>query len=595
MDFFRKRRGVVILRTWVIYGIILGIVAGVGAILLYESIKLSTHLFLGEIVGYIPPCPLSEGSVNPSLPSNRLLIPVATTLGGLISGLLVYKLAPETEGHGTDAAIDAFHNGRAVRKRVPIIKMIASAITIGSGGSAGREGPMAQIASGIGSFLGERFKLNRHQRRILMAVGVGAGIGSIFKAPFGGALFGAEVLYKRDFEVEVIVPAIIASVIGYVIFGAWTGYEPVFGMVGLQHEFVKPINLLFYAILGVVCGLGGILYVKTFYATKSLFSTMKIPNYLKPAIGGLGVGLLGMAFPHVLGVGYGWLQLAMTERLALLPLYVIIALAIAKIFATALSIGSGGSGGVFAPGLFVGGMLGLALWKVFKMMFPDVFTCSMAAFVIVGMMALFGGVAKAPISVIIMVTEMTSSYLLLVPSMLATTISYLVTRENTIYESQVEDRASSPAHYPEYHIPVLRGIYVREAMSRDVVTIKPYDSIEDAMKLMGQKRVKGVLVVDESGDLCGIVTLEDVLKIPPSERSNQPVESIMSEDLITAFEDETLHDAFEKMVHHGISHLPVVDADNPKKVVGMLTINDIMRAYDEAMALVVGVSPQESE
>lgn len=264
------------LRKWLLIATAIGVVAGVGAIAFYEAIHWSTYLFLQLGVGYTPPAPLGEGKLVVTGISRRWMIPVVTTLGGLLSGLIVFRFAPEAEGHGTDAAIEAFHyKDGIIRARVPLIKVIASAITIGSGGSAGREGPTAQIAAGFGSLMGQLLRLNTDDRRIALATGIGAGIGAIFKAPLGGALLSTEILYLEGFEIQALVPSFIASLIGYTIFASYAGYTPVFGWMSQQVSF-HPITLLYYSLLGVLGGLIGILYVRTFYATRNYFRELNM-------------------------------------------------------------------------------------------------------------------------------------------------------------------------------------------------------------------------------------------------------------------------------------------------------------------------------
>ena len=231
-------------QRWLFIGALIGVVAGLGAILFASAISFATHLFLGNIAGFNPPGPMGEGRTVITPIAHLWLIPVATTLGGLLTGLIVFTLAPEAEGHGTDAAIEAFHQraGR-IRGRIPIIKLVASAITIGSGGSAGREGPTAQISAGFGSWLADLLKLDDSDRRIAVAAGIGSGIGAIFKAPFGGALLSAEILYKRDFESDALFPSFVASAIGFTVYGAWAGWTPVFGTGG-HFRFTNPVSLL---------------------------------------------------------------------------------------------------------------------------------------------------------------------------------------------------------------------------------------------------------------------------------------------------------------------------------------------------------------
>jgi CIC family chloride channel protein len=567
------------LQKWVPIAVLIGVVSGLGALFFYYAINLFTSVLLNHIAGYIPPAPAGEGIAIASGPSRLYLIPLVTTLGGLLSGIIVYGFAREAEGHGTDAALDAFHNKKGeIRSRVPIVKLVSSAVTIGSGGSAGREGPTAQISAGFGSFLGNVLHLNAHDRRIAVAVGIGAGIGSIFKAPFGGALLAAEIIYIRDFEYEALVPAFIASTIGYSIFGAIRGWNPIFGST-TQYIFHEPSSLILYTIIGVACGLVGIAYVRSFYGTRDAFKRFRVPNFIKPAIGGLAVGLIGMGIPKVLGMGYGWLQIAIDGGFASLSLGLILIFIVSKIFATSFSIGSGGSGGVFAPALVIGGMVGYAVWSIFGSILPG-FQLSPAPFVIVGMMSFFGGVGKVPIAVILMVSEMTGTYTLLVPSMIATTIAYVITGKNTIYEKQVESRADSPAHRGEYSVPLLQRLTVKDAMSKKVITVTPDYRLSKVADTMAKNKIKGIPVVDRNKDLIGIITFTDILQVHPEQRAKRTAGAVMTKELITIDANENLYVAFGKMTSNQIGRLLVVDPTNCKKLIGIITREDISRVYD---------------
>ncbi len=567
-------------RKWMILGVLIGIVAGVGAIVFFESIALMTRLFLGGIVDYSAPAPAGEAATIASDPGRRWLIPVVTTIGGLIAGLIVFTLAPEAEGHGTDAAIDAFHHkGGKIRSRIPPIKLIASAITIGSGGSAGREGPTAQIAAGFGSWLGDALQLSPQDRRIALAVGMGAGIGAIFKAPLGGAVLSAEILYLRDFELEAIVPGFIASVIGYAIFGAWSGWTPVFGDAG-GLRFTHPESLVWYAVLGLAAGAVGVLYAKFFYATRDAFHHLGIPPHLKPALGGLGVGLMGLAFPQVLAMGYGWVQFSINGNTAELATGTMLALIFLKILATSLTIGSGGSGGVFAPGLFIGGMLGGAMWGLLHS-HVGWLPSTPAPFVIVGMVALFGGVAKAPIAVVLMVAEMTGEFSMIVPAMIAVSIAYLVTGDIGIYENQVPTRADSPAHRAEYLVPLITSVRVRDAMRRGVLTAAPGDSIADIEQQMEERHVRSVPVL-EHDRLVAMFTATDALRA--HRLGGTLVSDAMTRAVLVAYPDESLHDALIRMSHANISRLPVVERDHADRVIGVIAIRDVAGAMDREVA-----------
>ncbi len=567
------------LRKWIPIAILIGVVSGIGAIIFDAAIQYFNTLLLGNIVGYNAPTPIGEGGLlTPILSFNPFLLPLITGLGGLISGILVFGLAPEAEGHGTDSAIDAFHNKKGnIRSRIPIVKLVASAITLGSGGSAGREGPTAQMAAGFGSLLGKIMHLSFRDRRIALAVGIGAGIGAIFKAPFGGAILAAEILYMGDFEVDALFPAFIASTIGYSIFGFVSGWTPIFGALNLGY-FQDPVTLPFYGILGVACGLIGIAYVKSFYGIKDLFSRLQVPRFAKPAIGGFAVGLIGVFFPQILGVGYGWLQLVINGNFTLVPILILPIIIVLKIVATSLTVGSGGSGGVFGPALVIGGMLGAIIWAIMNSLIPN-FQPSVAVFVIVGMMAFFGGVGKVPVAVILMASEMTGTYTLLVPSMIATAIAYIVSGKHTIYKSQLPTRADSPAHRSEYSIPILQKLFVKDAMTNHVLTARPDMLVSEAAEVMQKEGIRGLPVTNSQNELIGIITLTDILQIHPDLRNKKGVALAMTKNPVVTYPNENLSAVLETLTGNQIGRLPVVNSTNKKQLMGIVTRQDVWRVY----------------
>ncbi|MDR7414988.1 MAG: chloride channel protein [Armatimonadota bacterium] len=506
------------LAKWIVLGSLIGVVAGLGAVALSAGIRGVTELFLGRWVGYLPPAPVGEGRTD-FLPMARpWLLPLVTGLGGLLSGILVFRLAPEAEGHGTDAAIDAIHHrGARIRARIPLVKLVASAITIGSGGSGGREGPTAQISAGFGSLLGRWLKLSPQDRRIAVVAGIGAGVGAIFRAPLGGAVMGAEVLYTHDLEVEALLPSLISAIVGYTVYGVITGFEPLFGphlRVGLG----SPLELPYYALLGLLCGAVGVLYARTFYAVADGFRKLRIPAMLKPALGGVAVGLLGLVAPAALHTGYGWVQEAMDRGLVSVPLRLVLLLPFAKILATALSIGSGGSGGVFGPGIVVGGLVGVALWRLLHGALPHV-PASPAPFVIAGMMALFGGIAHAPLAVMLMVAEMTGNLSLLAPAMIAVAVATALVGDGTIYRSQLLDRSHAPLHRVRLAFPLLASLRVQDAMQPNAhggtstdVAVRPDQPLDEALaQLLEAEQVQAPVVDD--GRVVGVLHARDVLRV----------------------------------------------------------------------------------
>jgi CIC family chloride channel protein len=564
-------------QRWGILSTIVGVVGGLVAILFYSGLYYSTYYILGGIGGYYPVTPAGDVDLLTAPPSHpsRILLIILPALGGLLAGYIVYRFAPEAEGHGTDSVIESYHNKRGIiRDRVPFIKAITTMITIGSGGSAGREGPIAHISAGFGSILSNKLKLNDRDRRMLVICGMAAGIGCIFKAPLGGAIFAIEVLYRQGSESEGIVPAFISSTIAYSIFCTVFNWDPLFSMP--DYQFTHPIGLFFYALLGVACAAIGILYIHMFYGLRNRFSKLAIPRHIKPAIGGLMLGIMAFFIPESLGVGYGLIQQAIDQDLALTAGLMLL-LIFAKIMATSFTISSGGSGGVFGPTLVIGAMLGGFLGLTFHTLFPTIIT-EYATFVLVGMAALLACVAKTPLAAIIMVSELTGNYHLLPPLMLASTLAFVISGKWTIYEKQVQTRMDSPAHRREMTIDVLELIQVKDAMSKDIITVDPATQVPTVLNLVHKYGHVGYPVLDNI-KLVGVVTFEDAEKVPFDERENIRVEDIMTTSVIVTYEDESLEDALKKLLDNGIGRLPVVDREDPTKLLGLLTKFDIIRVH----------------
>ncbi|MEM3227011.1 MAG: chloride channel protein, partial [Thermoplasmata archaeon] len=566
-------------------GILIGIMGGVITVIFYYLIELTTKYFLTDPTGYVQPS--SHNLLSPIWPYDIFLIPIIMTVGGLIVGMLIYKYAPEAEGHGTDATINAFHRNKGrIRYRVPLIKVIASAITIGSGGSAGREGPTALSVAGFGSAIANILKLSDKDRTIAVSVGIGAGIGAMFKSPFGGAIFGAEVLYKRDFESEAILPSFIASVVSYSIFGAVYGYQPIFIVPG--YTFTSPIILIYFAILGVLMALFGRFYIRIFYGTKLLFSKLKVPKYTKPAIGGFFAGLIALFFPQIMGIGYGWIRIIVNGQYSMLfnngyitvwyiLILLIVSLSIFKIFATSFTVATGGSGGVFAPALFEGAMLGNAFALImvhFNMpYFPDNIG-TIAAFTVVGMMAFFGGVGRVPISVILMVSEMTGNYQLLLPAMISVTISYFLIKD-TIYRSQVETRADSPVHELEYVKDPLSYIPVSKILKKEFITISSNSNIEDYDIERFEKNI--IAVVDDKGRFINELTKKNISKLAITSTKNIKIGSLPYDIISVVRDTDSCAEALKIIINKNIDHVWVLNKED--QPLGFVTLDGILNEY----------------
>ena len=579
--------------------IVVGIISGVGSLLFFEGLKLGSRFFMGYLLNYQMPLEGESVAVISqwSAPGNIfLLLPVICT-GALLSGLLITNLAPEAEGHGTDAAIKAFHTEGRIRRRIPFLKAITAILTISTGGSAGREGPAAQISAGLGSMVADYFKLSPKERRLALTTGIGAGIGTIFKAPLGGAVLAAEILYIRDFESEAIIPSFLASIIGYSIFGLFEGFDPIFALMPVSWNIWQ---LPFFLVLGIFCALIGLLYISFFYGTRDVFARFfkekNLPLFLKPVSGAflIGIIVIGLFFisPETqmlglagLGTGYGFVQLSLYT---MIPLAVLLLLPFMKIFTTSVTLGSGGSGGVFAPGLTIGAATGGAVGMIFHILYPEIIPLqSVPVFCIVGMIALFGAIANAPIAVLIMVVEMMGNFSLLVPAMGGVGMSYLITAGRTIYQEQVPTKAQSEAHRHEYGKRVLERILVGEAMiPRDqVITLSPGDPVQKAHTIIDETAHTGFPVLD-AGRLVGILTVGDVRRTENGAGLSSRVGDAMTRELIVVSPKDTMETAMRLMMINNIHHLPVAEPDHPKLLLGFLTRTDMMQIYSRACRII---------
>jgi CIC family chloride channel protein len=579
---FSPRR---IKRIWTgtLLGIAVGIVSGLGGIVFTWAIKTGTKFFTQDLILYLSPGHLPDLTFL-GFSFDRWMMLWIPALGGLISGFLVFRFAPEAEGHGTDAMIDSFHRKKGVvRRRVPAVKTLASAITIASGGSAGKEGPIAQIGSGFGSILASFLKLSERERRILLLAGAAGGIGAIFKAPLGAALFAAEVLYSSaDFEFEAIIPCILSSVVGFMVFTFYDGTATIFQIPAFA--LATPGQLPFYAGLGLLCAFVGYLYINTFYGTRDrFFRRLDMPKWLKPALGGLMLGVLAFFLPEVLAGGYEWIQSAIDGRLAL---GLMIALVFGKIVATSLTISSGGSGGVFAPSLFIGSMLGGFYGNICGRMFPEIVT-QPAAFVLVGMGGFFAGVAKTPIAALIMVAEMTGGYNLILPMMIVSALAFLLLGKTTLYEKQVMTRVDSPAHVGDYSVDIMDHLLVRDAVvpGRKIETIPEEMSFKSMVDLMVDSYQQDFPVVNRNGNLVGIISMTD-LRTAMADTSLQPL--LVARDIavtgVTAVTPEdSLNMALQLMADVNVRELPVVEREEPGRIISIVSRKDITRAYHNEM------------
>ena len=579
---------------WVGLGIIVGLVSGIGAALFFLGMDWVHHVVLygwGNLNQLEPHGEASLFAHSRNLGAPRYWVVVlAPALGGLLSGILVFKLAPEAEGHGTDSLIDSFHrHGGHVRTRVPLVKGIASVILIGTGGSAGREGPIAQIGAGFSSYLGKLFKLSAREKRLLLLAGAAGGIGAIFRTPLGAALFVVEVLYRDDFELEALVPAVFSSVVAYSVFTMLFGEGTIF--VTEKSYAFNPLQLPLYLTMALGASLIGVLYIKVFYGVRDrIFAPLRVPRPFKPLIGGLAVGLLALVFPNALGAGYGALQAALLPGTGVFPLGwtgagALLGIAVIKVITTSLSVSSGGSGGVFGPSVVIGGMVGGAFGMAFHALMPEVVP-QPGAFVIVGMACFVGGVAHAPISSLVMASEMTGSYDLLVPIMLAEGVTSVCMRRFTLYEKQVATRRDSQAHCSEYVLNLLEEIRVEDVFAKEgsVEEVDVSMPLPRLLRLASESRQSVFPVRGKQGELSGLIA-QDTLRafFYDEELGRFAIAADCMVPFVSLQPADSLAEALKRFSRSHCPQLPVVEGGEATELLGLLSYEELLDAYNREL------------
>jgi CIC family chloride channel protein len=508
----------------------------------------------------------------------RYYVVIVPALGGLVVGLLVQSVSPEAQGPGVSSVMEALavRDGR-IRPIVIAARPLATSITLGSGGSAGREGPIVQIGSAIGSALSQLAHLSDERTKNLVAAGAAAGIAATFNAPLAGVMFALEVLLARFGLVpftSVVVAAVIAGVIGHAYFGD----APAFAVPPLAPP--GGWELPVYAVLGTAAALVGVGFVRTLYWVDDYFENWTFPPFLKPAVGGLIVGIAGLSFPEIFGVGYDSIEAVLFNRLTLISLAFLGAL---KVLATSATIGSGGSGGIFAPCLFLGAMLGGIFGQLVHRATPA--TSASSAYVLVGMSAVFAAASRAPVTAILTLFEMTRDYNAMLPLMLSTVISTIVARQlfdESIYTVKLSRRGIDVDAGRDLNL--MSTILVKEAMTpiEDMTTVTLDTPLTELAQIFDETHSHGLAVINQRTRLLGVVTLSDLEQGQAQHRMSGEVRDIYSRRVRTVFPDHTLEEALRLFGALDVERIPVVDRKDPDRVVGMLRRGDIVRAYSHA-------------
>jgi CIC family chloride channel protein len=541
-----------------VLGVIVGLAGGFGAVGFRHLINFFQTLAYGssnELLDVVKTIPWTI----------KVWIPAA---GGLVVGPLVYFLAREAKGHGVPEVMEAVAlRGGIIRKRVVLVKTLASAISISTGGSVGREGPIVQIGSAIGSTLGQMLKVSQDRMRTLVGCGAAAGIAATFNAPIAGSMFALEVILG-DFGLATFSPIVISSVVATAVSRAFLGDTPAF--IVPAYELVSAWEFPMYLVLGLFCAVVGVTFTKVLYRVEDLFDDFKFPEYLKAIIGGLILGFGGLFFPQVLGVGYGAIDLALMQKMTWWLLLVLILI---KILATSITIGSGGSGGVFAPSLFLGAMAGGFFGTAVHQLFPNV-TASPGAYSIVGMGAVVSATTHGPLAAILILFEMTGSYEIILPLMFSCIIGTIASGQllkDSIYTLKLARRGVDIREGKE--VNVLKSMVVKDVMSSTVETIFEGCTVEDMADKISKSKFNSFPVLNAENKLAGILSFNDYSEAIFDENLRHLVvaKDLATQNVETVSTDDDLYTGLEKISRKDFSTMPVVSPDDPAELVGIVS------------------------
>ncbi len=542
-------------------GVLTGIGGGLGAIAFRWLIRIFEAAFFGagsDLFAFMGPY-------------HTVVLPM---LGGLLVGTLVHRFAPEAKGHGVPEIMEAVAlRGGRIRARVAVVKSLASSICISSGGSVGREGPIAQIGAALGSTIAGLLNLSETRTRTLVACGAAAGIAATFNAPIGGAFFALELILGR-WTAEAFAPVVIASVtasaIGRAVFGDVPAFAvPEYGIAGFS-------ELPAFLILGLLIAPISAGFIRLVTFSEDFFERLPLPPAIVAGVGGLLVGFIGLHDVTLYGVGYDKLQELLTAHS--FDISALIILLLLKMLATSITIGSGGSGGVFSPSLYIGGIVGAVIGVLTQGLFPHL-TTAPAAYALTGMAAAFAATSHAPITAMLIVFELTADYRMILPLMVACGASVMIAKaiyRFSIYNVKLVRRGVHVQLGQD--VRALTDIKVDTAMNPEYPTVPKGTTVAEVLHKLEKDRLHGLPIIDDHGRLAGLITVTDIRRAGPGALA-QAAEEIATHHLVIAFADDSLNDALRKMGIRDVGHLPVVDRNDHAHLLGMITRHDIISSY----------------
>ncbi|MBS3768717.1 MAG: chloride channel protein [Bacteroidales bacterium] len=542
--------------------------AVVGIISAFLAIGFRYLLFFFENLFFYQEVSGSEVSmVDHDLGLWVIIVPV---IGGVFVGLITKYIAGEAKGHGVPEVMEsvAVYGGK-MRPRIVLFKALASALSIGSGGSVGREGPIIQVGSGAGSTVGQLLKLDSQQVKVLVGCGAAGGIAATFNTPVAGIIFALEIilleLKSRSF-ISLVIASFFATTVSRIVLGSHTAFD----IPG--YSFVSLYEIIFYLLLGILAGLTAVFLIRMVYDTEHFFENrIRIPVFLKPAFGGLVVGMIGYFLPQVFGYGYDTISDMLNQEIVL---GTVILLFVFKIVAFLVTIGSGASGGIFSPSLFIGAALGAAFGWAINAPYPEI-TAPIGAYALVGMAALFAAVSRATFTAIIIIFEMTLNYNIILPLMFSCVIADLIAwslSSDTIYTKKLSLRGIRISQDMEANI--LDTVRVGDTMSL-IYGVPMNDRIQSIYKKFIEGNYNSTCVIDENRILKGMVSLNDINRIPPEEWE-KPIKEYVRKPYAVTYADETLSEALYKMASHNVESLPVINNLEDYIVIGQVSRNEII-------------------
>jgi chloride channel protein, CIC family len=566
----------VYLKKWTVIGIIIGVISGLLVITAYESIRIFSSIFLSDMVRYIQPYPEDVANLSSDYSLYVLkpwLIPVILGLVGLMIGIISTKLSADIGKNGIDEISDEFHNKKSkFSLKISSLRSFSSILAIGCGTSGGVEDSLAHTGSTFGSIMGRIFKLDQEEIRIAIAAGMGSTIGGILRLPFGGAIFSLELLYRRDFIIKSVYPALLASITSYIISGIVLDWP---SFLYVPQEIITKTSLqslAAYGMIAAIIGLIGIGYVRTVQIFQRHFEKMKIPLYFKSALGGIIIGIFAIGFPEILGTGYGWLQLATVGNHQIFPLWIMFPVIVMKIFATSVSNASRNSTGLLGPSLVIGGLIGSALITLFHSFGIFMFIDTTSA-TLISIFAFFTASTRTPISAIVIGVEIVGSYTLLIPTVISVIISNIISgKNNCIYKNYVSNLRTQLSNAKKYDSK-LKNYLVRDAMNPDFYNINRNTTINDAIHIMKDLNVKSLVVTNNEDKFEGMVYFEHLSNISTIQE-NMTVETMIFDPPLLRPLDPILN-YFELISKTAVSEIPVISPDDNKLVLSILSIKDI--------------------